>query len=151
MAEKKEKVLAEAVSILNKEDEPWEVSVEGDSIVARWKWMDAVFFAPHEVNDETKKYTFKVKLNNNGKWKEYDSYDDKGLDVDFSDGQITFGKKKDVFKGTSTQKSFEVGIGADKQSGKVGILVFKFDTDRIKKPMREYLKSCGWKKAGLFG
>jgi len=58
----KEKVLAQAPEALNKPDQPWEATVEGDSIVARWKWMDATFFSAHSVTDETRAYTFTVTL-----------------------------------------------------------------------------------------
>ena len=34
---------------------------------------------------------------------------------------------------------------------KVGIVESKLDTSIIKKSIRDYLKQCGWKKAGLFG
>ena len=40
----KEKVLSDAPKILNSDNNPWEVTVEGDSIIGTWKWMDARFF-----------------------------------------------------------------------------------------------------------
>ena len=51
MSMDKQTVLAQAPGALNKSDQPWEALLEGDPIVARWKWMDATFFAPHEVNN----------------------------------------------------------------------------------------------------
>ena len=67
MFTEKKKVLAEAPGALNKPEQPWEVTVQGDSIIARWKWMDATFFTPNEVSDETRAFTFTVTLNDKGK------------------------------------------------------------------------------------
>jgi len=60
--------LAEAPGAPNKPEQPWEVTVEGDSIIAHQKWMDASFFSPNEVCDETRALTFTIALNNKGKW-----------------------------------------------------------------------------------
>jgi len=38
------------------------VIIEGNSIVVRWKWMDATFFGASVVNNEIKNYTFTVTL-----------------------------------------------------------------------------------------
>ena len=35
----KEKVLSDAPKVLNSDNNPWEVTVEGDSIIGTWKWM----------------------------------------------------------------------------------------------------------------
>jgi len=35
----------------------WEVTVEGDSIIVRRKWMEAAFFAPNEVIGEIRAFT----------------------------------------------------------------------------------------------
>jgi len=47
--------------------------------------------------------------------------------------------------------SFTFGMGKDNQTGEVGLVSFKFNTTTVKQPIRDYLTSCGWKKAGLFG
>ena len=147
----RKKVLEDAPAALNKADQPWEVTVEGNSIVGKWKWMDATFFAPTEVNNETKEFTFTVTLDDKGKWKEMDKIEEKSKNAGMGGGGLSFGASSHKFKGKTTQKSFQFGIGKDNESGDVGLIGFKFDTDMVKKPIREYLTSCGWKKAGLFG
>jgi hypothetical protein len=148
----KQKVLEEAVNILNKADQPWQASVEGDSIVARWKWMDAVFFALNEVNNETKEYKFTVTLKDNGRWHENDTTEQKSVGVGFNGrGSLTFGGSKQMFSGKKIQKSIVIGLGKNKQTGEAGIIKFKFDTSIVKEPIRAYLTSCGWRKEGLFG
>jgi len=147
----KQKVLEDAPAALNKENQPWEVTIEGDSIVAKWKWMDATFFAPTEVNDKTKDFTFTVTLDKKGKWKEIDKSEEKQQSVKMSGGKISFGSSSDSFIGKKSQKSFEFGLGKDNKTGEVGLVGFKFDTAIVKQPIRDYLTSCGWKKAGLLG
>jgi len=151
MIVQKQQVLFDAPAALNRADQPWEITVEGDSIVARWKWMDAIFFAPELVTEEIKNYTFTVTLGDNGKWKELDRSSEKSKDVEFKGGALSFGMSSSSFKGKKTQKSFSAGLGKDNQTGKVGVVAFKIDTELVKKPVRDYLEHCGWKKAGLFG
>jgi len=148
MFAEKQKVLQDIV-ILNKPDQPWQLVVEGDTIVASWKWMDARFFSLSEVTDSTKAYSFRVTLKDNGKWKEFDQTSEETSKVNFRDGKLEFGKSS--FGGAMTEKSFTFGLGQDKQTGQSGLIGFKFDTSAVKKPIRDYLTSCGWKKAGLFG
>ncbi len=147
----KQRVLYDAPAALNRPDQPWVVTVEGENIVARWKWMDAVFFAPNEITDATKAYSFVVTLKDNGKWKEQDITMQTSKSVGFEGGTLKIGGAKQAFSGHSTQKSFEVGLGKNKQDGNVGLLAFKFDTQYVKEPIRAYLTNCGWKKGGLFG
>jgi hypothetical protein len=151
MFKPKQEILYEAPNVLNRPDQPWYITVEGDAIVARWKWMDAMFFSPAEINDETKNYTFTVALSDKGKWKELDEKEEKSKSVSMSGGTLSFGTSSSSFKGKTTQKSFEFGVGRNNQTGEMGFIGFKFDTEAVKKPIRDYLTSCGWKKAGLFG
>lgn len=151
MFKDKQAVLSEAPGALNRPDQPWEVVVEGDSIVARWKWMDATFFAPNEVNNETKEFTFAVTLTNKGTWKEMDTTKQKSGGVQFKNGSLSFGTSSSTFKGKTNQKSIQFGLGKNNQTGEVGLVGFKFDTTTVKQPVRDYLTACGWKKAGLLG
>jgi hypothetical protein len=147
----KQQVLYNAYYQLNRPEQPWQVYIEGDAIVARWKWMDATFFAPHEVNDETRNYSFTVTLDNNGKYKELDQKQEKSTGIKMSGGGIGFGTSSSSFKGKTTQKSFQMGVGRNNDTGQIGIVAFKFDTTLPKQQIRGYLESNGWKKAGMFG
>ena len=151
MFTEKKKVLAEAPAALNKPDQSWEVTTEGDSIVARWKWMDATFFSPNEVNDQTKQFTFTVTLNEKGKWKELDKTQSNSTGVKRSGGKLSFGSSSNSFSGKTNQKSIQFGVGKNNQTGQAGIVKAKFNTTLVKQPIRDYLTACGWKKAGLFG
>ena len=145
-------VLQNAPGALNSPGQPWVVTVEGDSIVARWKWMDATFFSPHEVNEETKAFAFTVTLAGNGKYSEIDRSDEKSSGIKSTGGgKVGFGASSSGFIGNSTKKSFQFGVGQNNQTGEVGFIGFKFDTTALKAPIRDYLAACGWKKAGLFG
>ena len=139
-------VLANAPGALNHPGRPWAVTVEGASIVARWRWMDATFFAPHEVTDETRSFTFTVTLSENGKWKELDVTEKKSSGIKMSGGSIGFGSSSSTFKGKTNQKSFSLGVGKNNQTGQTGLIGFKFDTTSVKQPIRDYLTSQGWRK-----
>ena len=147
----KQTVLYQAHTALNKPDQPWTAMVDGDSIVARWKWMDATFFAPYEVTDEVRLFTFRVTLTDKGTWKELDTVESKTADVKASGGKLSFGSSSSTFKGKTNQKSYQIGFGNNNQTGETGVINVKFNTTLVKQPIRDYLTACGWKKAGLFG
>ena len=112
--------------------------------------MDARFFSPHEVNNQTRDYSFTVTLLDNNTWKEQDVTSQKKSGVSMSGGGLSFGSSKNTFKGKTNQKSFSLGAGQNNQTGEAGIVSFKFDTSAVKLPIRNYLTSCGWKPAGMF-
>ena len=151
MATDKQTALAGAPGALNRPDQPWEATVEGDSIVARWKWMDATFFSPADVSNEVREFSFTVTLTDKGTWKEIDKIEKKSGGLSVSGGKIGFGASSSSFVGKTNQKSISFGLGKNNQTGEAGVVGFKFDTTAVKKPVRDYLTSCGWKKAGLFG
>ncbi|MDL2218279.1 hypothetical protein LJC27_06435 [Christensenellaceae bacterium OttesenSCG-928-M15] len=131
----KSKVLADAPTALNKPEQPWEVKIEGDSIIANWKWQDAAFAATRATKD----FTFTLTLNDKGKWKERELLGE------------TSRQGRSMTLGKTSQKSIEFSIGKKKDGEKVGINeISSMDTGTIKRAIRDYLTSCGWKKAGLF-
>ena len=151
MATDKYSMLYYAPSMLNREDIPWEVSVEGDSIVARWKWMNALWFAPNEINDEVRMYTFTVTLSDKGTYKELDTSEEKSRSIRAGDGKVGFGSSSNAFKGKQNSKSLNFGLGRDNETGAVGFVVAKYNTTQVKDQIRGYLEANGWKKAGMFG
>ena len=152
MAYDKMTVLAHAAEQLNRIDQPWYVVVQGDSIIAQWKWMDAQWFAPAAVTNEVRTFTYTVTLKDGGKYKEHDTLEAKSSGFSVSPGgTVGFGISSSKFGGHATQKSFTFGAGRDKDTGQVGMVAVSFDTENVKKPIRAFLESAGWKKAGLFG
>ena len=147
----KNKVLSDAMAALNKADQPWEVTVEGDKIIATWRWMDATFFGVGVIDEEIKDFKYTITLNDKGKYKEVDNKEEKSTNVSMQGGKLSFGTSNSSFKGKTVGKSVNIGFGRDNKTGEIGIIKNKFDTATIKKPIRDYLEKCGWKKAGLFG
>lgn len=143
----KQVILQNIKNDLNKPNQPWEISIEGNSIVAYWKWMDATFFSPNDVTNEIKEYKFIVTLLDNSKWSEQDASTQSN--VSFNGNGLSFGTSS--FSGNQVSKSITIGFGKDNSTGKVGIIKSKFDTSIIKNAIRNYLTNCGWKKKGLFG
>ena len=138
----KQQVLEGAMNALNRQGQPWMVTVEGDCIVARWVL---------QLQEGNKDYSFTARLDDKGKWHEIDTDEVKGPSVKMSGNTLSFGASKSSFKGKTTQKSFEFGPKKNAQTGQVEFGATTFDTNLVKKPIRDYLTSCGWKKAGLFG
>ena len=147
----KQQTLHDATNALNSSSQSWVVTTEGDSIIAKWKWMDANFFSPSEVTNEIRDYTFRVILSDKGTYRELDKTEEKKSGVNVSGSKIGFGSSTSSFSGKTNQKSFSFGTGKNSQTGEVGFISFKFSTSLVKQPIREYLAERGWKKAGLFG
>jgi hypothetical protein len=144
----KEEILMNIVNDLNSQSNSWEVSVEGDQIIAYWKWKDGIYFSTEEITDEVKDFKFIVTLLDNGRWKELDVSSEKVKGANFANGKLSFGTSG--FVGHKTQKSFEMSFGKKRDEDEFGVQVNKFDTKQIKEPIRTYLTNCGWKKKGLF-
>jgi len=147
----KQDVLAHAAEQLNRPDRPWFVTVQGDSIIAQWKWMDAQWFAPGSVTNEVQSFTYTVTLRDDGKYKEMDTSKSSSGGFSMSGGSVGFGSSSSTFKGHQTGKSFTFGTGHDNNTGQTGMIAVSFDTESVKGPVRAYLEACGYKKAGLFG
>jgi len=145
MLEKSE-ILTNAPLVLNQADQPWEVTVEGDSIIGRWRWKEEKFFSSGENSQEIKDFTFTVTLGDNGKWKELDRIAGKSASTSGSGAKLSASK----FVGKTTQKSFEIDFSKKKKDGEGGAVTVKLDTGAVKRSIRAYLTECGWKKAGLF-
>jgi len=143
----KQSILQNIQNDLNQQNQPWEITIQGDSIIASWKWSDATFFSPTEINDEVKEFKFIVTLLDNCKWSEKDVSVEKNTNI--SGNGVTF--EKSFFSGHQVSKSFTIGFGKDNSTGEVGVVKTKFDTTVIKKSIRDYLTKCGWKKKGFFG
>ena len=143
----KQSILENIQTDLNQSNQPWEVTIQGDSIVATWKWMDATFFSPNDITNEIKEYKFIVTLLDNYKWSEKDV--SVQSDVSVNTNGLSFGKS--AFVGHQSTKSFRIGFGKDNTSNEFGIIKAKFDTSEIKQAVRNYLTKCGWKKKGIFG
>ena len=48
----------------------------------------------------------------------------------------------------SAVQGLKASVGKNNQTGEARLIGFKFDTATVKKSIRDYLKNCGWKKAG---
>jgi len=138
---------------LNGDDKKYSVTVEGDKIITTVKWMDAVFFAPDSVTDEVRQFKFIAKLNDNNTWLEIDE----SKSVKKSAGMGGLSMNYSSFKGKEISFNKTIGIGKNREDGSVGVIKIEFNSEEYKKPVSEYLASCGYKKtnkgffASLFG
>lgn len=134
--------LMQAALALNGEDKKYEISVEGDKIITRVKWMDATFFSPASVTNEMRNFEFAVRVFDNGKYTELD----KSVSVTTSAGRGGLNMNKSVFVGKQITFSKTVGVGKDHQTGETGIISNTFYSEEYKKPVRALLKESGYKK-----
>lgn len=147
----KQSVLQGAMS-LNGSDKKYEIKVEDDKIITTVKWMDAVFFGPGTVTDEVKSFKFIAKVNDDGTWLEIDE----SKSVKKSAGRGGLSMNHSSFKGKEITFDRTIGFGKNRTDDTIGIIDITFNSQEYKKPVSEYLSSCGYKKtnkgffAGLF-
>lgn len=138
---------------LNGEDKKYVITVEGNQIITKVKWMDAVFFTPGSVTDQVKEFQFIAKLNENGTWVEID----KTKSVTKSIGTGGISVSQNGFKGKQIGGSKTIAIGRKRDGDAVGVVKVSFNSEEYKKPVSDYLERCGYKKtkmgffASLFG
>lgn len=144
----KETLLAQ-ISSLNNDEQPFEYLVDGDNITGHWKWMDTRWFSPNTITDEQKEYFFTVTLHNDGTWSEKERNNHNNIKIS-PNGGLKISSQTSQFRGMSSQKSFNIGLGQNKDTGQIGIINNNFDSSLIKKPLRDLLSSQGWKKRGFF-
>jgi hypothetical protein len=151
MAVDKGRTLYDAYYMLNQQNQPFFVSIEGDSIVARWKVMEPLWFDPRTISDGERTFTFTCTLNDKGKYKEIDTDKQSAKGVSFDSGKVTFGASSSSFKGHKADKSFSFGTAVDPVTGGLTMATSRFDTNLVKNAIRGFLAQYGWEKAGLFG
>ncbi len=129
--------------LLNGEDKDYQITVEGDRIITTVKWMNGVFFAPDSLTDEVKTFRYIVTLTDDFTWLEMDE----SIATKKKGGSCGFGVNRSMFKGKQLAFDFSVGVGKDRKDGSVGVVKSVFNSEEYKKPVRDYLLSCGCKKS----
>lgn len=124
---------------LNGDDKKYSVTVEGDKIITTVKWMDAVFFAPDSVTDEVRQFKFIAKINDNNTWLEID--EPKAVKKSAGIGGLSMNYSS--FRGKEISFNKTIGIGKNREDGSVGVIKIEFNSEEYKKPVSEYLASCG--------
>ncbi|MBR5239016.1 MAG: hypothetical protein IKW04_00380 [Clostridia bacterium] len=134
--------LFEAALALNGDDKKYQITVEGDTIVTRVKWMDATFFSPDAITTEMQEFEYRVRIVSNGKYTELD----KSVSKKKSAGRGGVDMNKSVFVGKQVSFSKTIGVGKDHQTGETGIISNTFYSEEYKAPVRNLLKEFGYKK-----
>jgi len=134
--------LFQAALALNGEDKKYQITVEGDTIVTRVKWMDATFFSPDAITAEMQEFEYRVRIFSNGKYTELD----KSVSTKKSAGHGGVGMNKSVFVGKQISFNKTVGVGQDNTTGEVGIIHNTFYSEEYKAPVRNLLQAAEYKK-----
>lgn len=150
----------EAVSALNKPDQPYNYRAEGNQIIGEWKYLDAVWAAPLAAGNVDKEFRVVISFDEGARTftsKDYQSKSKSGFSLDPSTGKVSFGTSSEGFKGQKFGKEAGFGFGFGKQPQNqtaVGgpTYHYNFDTSAIKDPLFNFLAQTGWQrgKTGLF-
>lgn len=135
----KEQILASALA-LNGDGKRYVITVEGNKIFTRVKWMDAVLFSPTSVSNEMREFEYTVTVNDDGTYYEVEKYVDTSGSV--HGGGLRFEKR--AFYGKRASRT--VGLGIDQQTGKAGIVDVSFNSAEYIKPVKELMQNAGYKK-----
>ncbi len=139
------KQLLDAALALNGEDKKYIITVEDDKIITRVKWMDATLFSPTSISKQMEEFEYIVKVNDNGTYSEITKLSSKGSSLSPRGGILN---KETVIGGRARKKT--IVFGKDNQTGEVGIINVSFNSEEYKRPIKELLKSAGYKKKVSF-
>ncbi len=137
----KEEVLQGALE-LNGDDKKYIIRLDGDRIITEVKYMDAVLFAPGSVTDEMKNFRSIACLNDDKTYVELHEIRERSHSAGTSG--LRFSNYGSFGKVVHVKKS--ISFGSDKDTGKIGVIKVDFNSEDYKKPVRDYLESCGYKK-----
>jgi len=141
------------VPALNDPSEPFTYVVKKDTIIGEWNIVSAKSLYPTSFETIDKKFKVIIEFDEKkGSWKPKEKSSESGAKV--SGGGISFGSSSNSFSGKSSNKGFSLTLGGAHQTkdGISPVLAYSFDSDKIKKPLFEFLEANGWKrKRGLFG
>jgi hypothetical protein len=148
--------LLAAVPALNNPAEPFEYTVEGDTIVGRWDIVRATSLYPDRLEHLDKDYSITVELDQEKQTFDFtERYAETAGDVD-GDGASA---SKSMFIGKSSKKEFSFSFGGVNKTDEgvsMDPVAYSFETSRIKEPLFAFLEQHGWQRkkgflGGLFG
>ena len=137
----KETVLNNCITDLNNEKEPWIITVENDSIVAKINWKDTTNINFTGITKDMENFEYRLTLNDDHTYSET---------MITSSGTTTFGPtiysaKGSFFIGTSLRHFETIEFGTNNKTGETGVIKTKFSTDEIRDKIRYYVEERGFK------
>lgn len=133
--------LFESALALNGDDKRYIITVENNKIITRVKWMDATLFSPRSISREMKAFEYIVKVNDNGTYTEITKTLSSGTSL--SSGGISL-SKGGLYGGNTYSKT--IAFGKNNQTGELGMVNISFNSKEYKHPVKELMKSSGFKK-----
>lgn len=135
-------VLANAVNDLTKEDEPWIISTEGNSIIARINWKNTTNISFVEINNEMQNFEYCINLFDDYKYTE-------GTESTTDTASIELGSTSanhSAFYGLELRDFHSIEFGVNHNTDEKGIIKTNFTTDEIRDRIRQYVEERGYKR-----
>lgn len=136
----KEKVLQLAVQRLNDMKYPFTVTVDGNQLIAVWKWKDTTVLGSSMIAKENSSFRYIIRLRDDGTFYGFDA-DEETLFRGGADGKIYGGGKR--FTGQEIR--FHKEISLSKKNGKMGLHTYGFSTREIHEPIIAFFETQGWR------
>ena len=119
----------------------WICTIEGPYLVIQLNWMDATYFNGQGVAHEARIYRHLVEILPSGRFKTMDVTADSEKAIGLEGVTLSMNS----FAGKQFIFHADARLGKDNQTGKKGIITYRFNNNDIKKPVREYLEHFGLK------
>jgi hypothetical protein len=132
---------------LNRPDQPFSYSCEGDRVIGTWDVADVTYQGLLSAGTIDEDYAITVTLDEqSGTYDVSERTSKSGSDVRLSGGTVGFGGSKQVFRGRSIGRSWGGGAALRATShGQAGhTWSYEFETSRIKRPLLDLLHDAGW-------
>jgi len=134
---------------LNRPSAPYQIidgKAENVDLIAEWKIVDAQWYEIFAKANLTKVFRIYMKLD--AATREVRAMD-KEYTVQWSAGVPRLSIEASFFKGQKSSISFGTGYAFTEELAPGQVYKYKFNTNEIKKPIREAVASAGWKYKGV--
>jgi hypothetical protein len=151
--------LLAAVPSIADPQEPFVLTVDGDTIVGSWDIVKATTLYPLGLDLEHVDQDYRLTVTFDTDRQTYDFEEHQtsttgraGIDGD----TLRLGGRKEFFRGKSSSKQFHWEIGGIRKDDDGDLtaapLTYSFETSRIKEPLFSFLEQHGWhRKKGFLG
>ena len=135
-------VLNNAINDLVKEGEPWEITTEGNSIIARINWKNTTNLSLDGITKEVQNFEYRVNLFDDYKYTEGTESTSDTASIGPGGASMEHGK----FYGLELKDVRTIEFGVNHNTGEEGIIKTNFSTDEIRDRVRQYVEERGYKR-----
>lgn len=134
-------LLNSAVNDLKVNDEPWDIFIENNSIIAKINWKNTTNFSFTGITKEMENFEYRINLFDNYKYTEFFKTNSTNANLNPTSVSATHSS----FYGIVLRDYDSIEFGINHNTKEKGIITTHFSTDEIRNKMRTYVEERGYR------